>query len=89
MAGDRPDLLAEVAGVSLGSSEGKVPEYRAQARAIAELYRAAATAVFGRRPPVRLPGPRRSRLRLRPIPLPGSRPQCRQGGKVSGICHLH
>jgi len=41
MAGDRPDLLAEVAGVSLGSSEGKVPEYRAQARAIAELYRAA------------------------------------------------
>jgi len=41
MAGDRPDLLAEVAGVSLGSSEGKVPEYRAHARAIAELYRAA------------------------------------------------
>ena len=41
VAHGRADLLAEIAGITLGSSESKGPEYRAQAEAIAELCRAA------------------------------------------------
>ena len=41
VVGDRPDLLAEVAGISLGTSEAKGKEYRAQARAVADLCRMA------------------------------------------------
>ena len=41
MAGGRGDLLAEVAGISLGTSEAKGPEYAARAEAIARLCRAA------------------------------------------------
>jgi hypothetical protein len=36
-----PDLLTEVAGISLGASEGKGKEYQAQAQAIAGLCRLA------------------------------------------------
>jgi hypothetical protein len=39
IAGDRPDLLAEVAGLAVGTAEGKGPEYAARAQAIAELCR--------------------------------------------------
>jgi hypothetical protein len=41
MAGGRADLLAEVAGIRLGTAESKGPEYVAQAEAIARLCRAA------------------------------------------------
>ena len=41
VAGDRPNLLAEVAGTRLGASESRCPEYEAQAQAIAELCRLA------------------------------------------------
>jgi hypothetical protein len=41
VADGRPDLLAEVAGISLGAAEGKGPEYQAQAQAVADLCRAA------------------------------------------------
>jgi hypothetical protein len=41
LAGDRGDLLAEVAGLVLGTAESKGPEYVAQAEAIARLCRAA------------------------------------------------
>jgi hypothetical protein len=41
VAGGRADLLAEVAGISLGTGEGKAPEYQAQAQAVADLCRAA------------------------------------------------
>jgi hypothetical protein len=41
VAGDRGDLLAEEAGIALGTSEDKGPQYRAQAQAIAELCRLA------------------------------------------------
>ena len=41
MAGGRADLLAEVAGIRLGTAESKSPEYVAQAEAIARLCRAA------------------------------------------------
>jgi hypothetical protein len=41
IAGDRPDLLAEVAGLSLGTAESKGPEYKAQADAVAGLCRLA------------------------------------------------
>ena len=41
VAGDRPDLLAEVAGVTIGTAEGKGEEYLEQARAVAELCIAA------------------------------------------------
>jgi hypothetical protein len=41
VAGDRSDLLAEEAGIALGTSEDKGPEYRAQAEVIAELCRLA------------------------------------------------
>jgi hypothetical protein len=37
IARDRSDLLAEVVGVSLGTAEGKGPEYEAQRQAVAEL----------------------------------------------------
>jgi len=40
-AAGRGDLLAEVAGVALGTSEGKGEEYRAQSQAVAGLCRAA------------------------------------------------
>ena len=45
IGGDRPDLLAEVAGISLGAAEGKRPEDAAEAQAIAELCRLAGTGV--------------------------------------------
>ena len=38
-AGDRCDLLAEVAGLALGTAEGKGQEYQARGQAIAELCR--------------------------------------------------
>ena len=41
LAGGRGDLLAEVAGIRLGTAEAKGPEYVAQAEAIARLCRAA------------------------------------------------
>ena len=43
LAAGRADLLAEVAGISLGTAEGKGPEYVAQAEAIAGLCRLAGT----------------------------------------------
>jgi hypothetical protein len=36
VAGDRAGLLAEVAGIALGTSEGKGEEYREQGRAVTE-----------------------------------------------------
>jgi hypothetical protein len=41
IAGDRPDLLAEVAGIALGASESKGPEYEARAEAVSALCRLA------------------------------------------------
>lgn len=41
VAGDRSDLLAEVAGIELGAAEEKGPEYVARAQAIARLCRLA------------------------------------------------
>ena len=41
VAGDRCDLLAEVAGLALGTAEGKGQEYQARGQAIAELCRMA------------------------------------------------
>ena len=41
IAGGRADLLAEVAGIALGTSEGRGEEYRAQAQAVAGLCRLA------------------------------------------------
>ena len=41
VAGDRPDLLAQVAGIMLGTAEGKGPEYQARGQAVAELCRLA------------------------------------------------
>src|SRR5215471_17044590 len=41
VAGARPDLLAEVAGITLGTSEARGEEYRVQAQAVAELCRLA------------------------------------------------
>jgi hypothetical protein len=41
VAGQRADLLAEVAGLALGTAEGKGPEYQARGQAIAELCRLA------------------------------------------------
>ena len=41
LAGDRADLLAEAAGLALGTAEGKGDEYQAQAQAVAELCRLA------------------------------------------------
>ena len=41
VAGDRRDLLAEVAGLALGTAEGKGQEYQARGQAIAELCRMA------------------------------------------------
>jgi hypothetical protein len=38
---DGPALLAEVAGLALGTAEGKGPEYQAKARAVAGLCRQA------------------------------------------------
>ena len=42
VAGGRGDLLAEVTGISLGTSEVRGDEYRAEAQVIAELCRVAA-----------------------------------------------
>jgi hypothetical protein len=41
VAGDRCDLLAEVAGLELGAADGKGREYQARGQAIAELCRMA------------------------------------------------
>jgi hypothetical protein len=41
VAGGRADLLAEVAGIALGTSEVRGPEYEVQARGVADLCRAA------------------------------------------------
>ena len=41
IAGNRPDLLAETAGLALGASEDKGPEYQLQGQAVAELCRLA------------------------------------------------
>jgi len=43
LAGGRADLLAEVAGLAMGFSEGKGPEYEARAETINWLCRAAGT----------------------------------------------
>jgi hypothetical protein len=40
-AGDRGDLLAEVAGLALGSANSRGPEYEARGQAVAELCRMA------------------------------------------------
>jgi hypothetical protein len=39
VAGDRSDLLVEVAGIATGTAEGKGEEYLEQGRAVAELCR--------------------------------------------------
>jgi hypothetical protein len=39
LAGDRADLLAEVAGLVIGTAESKGHEYKAQGQAVAELCR--------------------------------------------------
>ena len=41
VAGDRPDLLADVAGLALGSAERRGSEYEARGQAVAELCRMA------------------------------------------------
>ena len=41
VAGGRADLLAEVAGLALGTAESRGQEYRARAQAVGELCRAA------------------------------------------------
>ena len=41
VAGDRFDLLAESAGLAVGTAEGKGQEYQARGQAIAELCRMA------------------------------------------------
>jgi hypothetical protein len=41
VAGDRGDLLAEVAGLALGSASSRGPEYEARGQAVAELCRMA------------------------------------------------
>jgi hypothetical protein len=41
VAGDRSDLLAEVAGLALGTAQDKDQEYQARGQAIAELCRMA------------------------------------------------
>jgi hypothetical protein len=41
VAGDRSDLLAEVAGLELGAAEGNGQEYQARGQAIADLCRMA------------------------------------------------
>lgn len=41
IAGNRPDLLAQTAGLALGASEDKGPEYQLQGQAVAELCRLA------------------------------------------------
>jgi len=41
VAGDRPGLLAEVAGLALGSAERRGPEYEARGQAVAGLCRMA------------------------------------------------
>ena len=41
VAGDRGDLLAEVAGLALGSATSRGPEYEARGQAVAELCRMA------------------------------------------------
>ena len=41
IAGDRPDLLAEVAGIAVGTAESKGDEYAARGQAVAELCRLA------------------------------------------------
>ena len=41
VAGGRSDLLAEVAGLALGTAEGQGQEYQAKGQAIAELCRMA------------------------------------------------
>ena len=41
VAGDRGDLLAEVAGLALGSADRRGPEYEARGQAVAELCRMA------------------------------------------------
>ena len=41
VAGDRGDLLAEAAGLMLGSATGRGPEYEARGQAVAELCRMA------------------------------------------------
>jgi hypothetical protein len=45
IAGDRPDLLAEVAGITLGAAAGQGEEYETRAQAVAELCRLAAADV--------------------------------------------
>jgi hypothetical protein len=74
-ADGRADLLAETAGLALGTSEGRGPEYRAQAQAVAELCRRAGAdetlipqwaeegrgrAASRRKPPFSDPGSRRT-----------------------------
>ena len=41
VAGDRGDLLAEVAGLMLGTAQSKGPEYEARSQTVAELCRMA------------------------------------------------
>jgi hypothetical protein len=41
LAGGRTDLLAETAGLAIGTAERKGPEYRARGQAVAELCRTA------------------------------------------------
>jgi hypothetical protein len=76
LAGDRPDLLAHVAGLAIGTTHGNGPEYEARGQAIAELCRLAGAsedmipdwiaegerrAEARRMPPFSMPGPRAPR----------------------------
>jgi hypothetical protein len=47
-AGDRDDLLGEVAGLALGSANSRGPEYQARGQAVAELCRMACRPSAGR-----------------------------------------
>jgi hypothetical protein len=80
LAGDRPDLLAEVAGIAPGASESKGPEYSAKGQAVAQLCRLAGAdealipgwIAEGRR--------RAEAASLPPFSRPGRTPRCLRPG---------
>lgn len=92
IASDRPGLLAETAGLALGTAEGKGPEFEARGQAVAELCRMVGAdedlipqwAEEGRRraeaakqPPFSEPSPRTQR---RPLTRLSHKVQMRSGG---------
>lgn len=83
VAGDRADLLAGVAGISLGTAEGKGEEYVAQGQAVPELCRMAGAgeSLISRRAKI---GRERAEVAGRPaFSRPGSAPHGdRSAGRV-------